>query len=489
MASAFSATRWVLFGTIGFRILAYGGQVIILRLLSREVFGVYSSLIDLLLMTLPALPFGLDALLIRHKAQRRRYVIALSHVLFALGVLFAILAGAGLCLPGFGESSFAARQFAGDVSSPQVLYAFALLMPILGVMATKLSIRSLLSADLDFKRISLGEFGNGMITWFGGAAAAALYPKAWALMAAYLCGELFECFWMYRGHAFRPLAVLAPRRWGILKKLFLRHKKFCLSNTADLTLNNFASAIPGPMILAMVSAGAAADFRVSRLLIQLPILLLAGSIWRVAYPALTSVTEEVLQDRVLKIIGTTAAFLAPGVIWLAIFAPVTAALIGGDKYMSAAPLVQWMSLYMLLTAVYSPISSLDMIRDRPEIGLYWNAVHTAVRIAIIWFFAPRGLLAVVAAMSVASAALWLVWISMLGWLLRAGTKRYVHAVARFVPSWIAIGLLFLLCDWISGPYALLGPILSVVPGLAYLYIHMKYFPREAEMIRKLAGRG
>lgn len=484
MASAFSATRWVLMGSFGFRVLAYFGQVLILRLVAKEVFGAYGSLVDIHLMLLALLPMSFDALLVREKARRRRYCVALSICLAWIAAFLMALTAGALLLPGPGSGSWAARL----VEEGATWHAALFMIPIFAVMATKLSVRALLMADLNFRTISIGEFGNGLITWIGGAAVVFFYPTAWALMGAYLLGELFECLWMYRGHKFRPLAVLAPRRMGVLKRLFNRHRKFCLANTADLTVNNFGSLLPGPLILAWISATATADFRVSRLLIQLPILLLVGSIWRVAYPTFSGVDEETLHSRCLRIIGTTAAFLAPGVIWLAVFAESTAWILGGEQYLTAAPLVKWMAVYMIMTAVFSPISSLDMIRDRPEIGLYWNIVHTVARVLVIWYFAHKGVVVVIAVMSVVSGLLWIIWAALLGWLLRAGWRRYWWSVLKFVPGWLLLALGFQACWWIA-PGLLWPPILSILPGLVYLALVYKLFPTESQMIRRLVTRG
>lgn len=484
MASAFSATRWVLLGSFGFRIVAYLGQWLILRLVSKELFGAYGSLVDIHLMMLPLLPLGMDALLVREKARVRRYTVALSQALALVGGVLMAAVAAALLLPGPGEASLAARM----VDEGATWHAVLLMIPVFAVMATKLSIRSLLSARLDFRRISTGEFGNGLITYFAGALAVWLVPSAWSLMVAYLAGEIFECVWMYRRERFRPLAVLAPRRWSIMGRLLRRHWWFSLTNTADLTLNNIASLLPGPLILALLSASAAADFRVSRLLIQLPVLLLVGSIWRVAYPTLTGVTDAVLHDRCLRIIGTTAAFLAPLVIWLVAYADTTAWILGGEKYASAAVLVKWMGVYMVMTAIYSPISSLDMVRDRPEVGLYWNITHTIARVSVIWWFSRHGIVATIAAMSITSGILWLVWAWMLGRLLGCGMGRYFLRVWRFAPLWAAVGLGFVTCIRVA-PSPLLAMALSVVPGGLYLAAIWRWFPEESGMIRRLLKPG
>jgi O-antigen/teichoic acid export membrane protein len=473
----------VLAGTVGFRVVAYGGQALILHSVSKELVGVYRGLVDLHLLSMAFLPLALDSLLVREKLRRRRFAMALSMGLALTGlILFAGLL-LGLLLPGPGGDSFVARTFARGDAWP----AAWLMLPILGVMATKLSIRSLLSADLDFRRISIGEFGNGLITYFGGAAAVLLYPSVASLMAAYLAGEIFECIYMYSRFRFR-LDVLAPRRWGVFTAVWRRHWRFCLTNTADLTINNLGSLIPGPLLVALVSASAAADFHVARMLIQMPILILTGAIWRVAYPTISGVSEAVLQDRVLRITGTSAALLVPGVLWLAFFAPVTAVALGGTKYLSSAPLVMWMAGYMALSACFSPISTLDMIRDKSHWGLWWNIAHTSTRIWIIFHFAQDGLLAVIAAMCVASLLFWIVWAVMLGVLAQTGLGRFFGNVLKFSPLWIAIGVAFGLCNLTAKWSFFLPPVISIIPGLAYLGLVLRFFPAESEMVRRLLRR-
>lgn len=464
-------------GSFGLRILAVFGQVLILRLVTKDTFGAYGALLSFPLMLLPLLPMGFDSLLIREKKRRRRYVVALTQTLAVLGTLLVAVAAGTAMLKAQAAGTGLAVVFLGL---------------IFAVMATKLSIRSVHAADLDFRTISIGEFGNGMITYFGGAAAVFLVRQEWAqiaaLMAAYLAGEVFEATWLYRGQRFRPFALLAPRRWRISRTLFRRHRHFCLTNTADLTLNNIASLIPAPMIAYLIGKAANGDFTIARMLIQLPILLMVGAIWRVAFPTLSGVSDEVLHSRCIKIIGTTAAFIAPAVVWLAFFAPTTAFFLGGEKYLTAAPIIRWMALYMLMTAIYSPISSLDMVRDRPEVGMYWNIVHTIARVAAIWWYANRGLYATMVAMSLVSMALWVVWVAILGWLLNAGWRRFTVAVLKFAPGWVLLAAGFWLCQKTGSDRSLVPVLLSAIPGFAYLGAIMVLFPEEAEMVWRLAGR-
>ncbi len=484
MPSAFSATRWVLFGSIGFRLIAIAGQWAILRLVDKETFGSYRAIVSVHLMLLALLPLGLDMLLVREATRRHRYSAALSMALGAAGMFFAAvsLAAALLPVPGPGSIGATLLKLGGDWPGLLVM------APIFAIQATKLAIRAPLSARLDFKTISIGEFGNGLITWVGGAAAVLVQSSTLALLVAYLIGEMFECIWMFRGRTFRPLAVLSPRRWGIAAKLLRRHRAFCLFNAADLTLNNVAAMLPGILLVAWVSREANADFQVASTLVILPVMLLVGAVHRVTFPSISGIGEDELHRRCLAIIGATAAYVAPLVLWLAFFSATTVWLLGGRQYLSAAPLVTWMSCYMLFVGIFAPISSLDVVRDRPELGLYWNAAYLLVRVAVLHHFAGGGVVAAVSAMSIASVAMWLLWAGTLGWLLRSGWTRFLHAFGRFIPLWAGLGVAFWGISHAVGERLILAPALSVIPAALYLAAILKFFPAEATMLRRLAGR-
>ncbi len=482
--SAFSAARWVLFGNFGVRMLALLGQLAILRLVSKEVFGAYGALITIPMMLIPFLPFGFDQLLIREKSIKKRYIIALSWSLFLLGGLVIGLTALLTLAMGVGI------QGISDYI-PDQLDTFSLLM-LMGVLISftiKLSIRSTLAAVLNFKKIAQGELLNNSITYIGGALLVFIFPSINTLLLAFFFGELIDCYWLYRNKPFRMVDVLLPKRIGVFRKLFRKHRKFCLVNTSDLTLNTVGNMIPVPLIAILISEEATAELKAAQMIIIVPIALVTGSLWRVVFPSLSGLKESELISRCLRIIGTTAAFLPPAVIWLTFFAPITASIILGEKYISSAHLVPWLAVFVFLQGIYNPISSLDVIRDRPEVGLYWNVVHTLARILVIFLCAPKGLYFTIVVMSLTSGFLWVIWAYMLGSLLQSGMIRYSLTVLKFLPLWVLLASGYFL-TWSlyeeQGYITLL--MASSIPSLIYLYLLMRFYPIESSMLLKFLNR-
>jgi O-antigen/teichoic acid export membrane protein len=485
MANPFSAVRWVIFSSFGFRFISLGGQMLILRMVDKDVFGSWRGIILIHMMCLTLLPVSLDTLVIREKRNLARYTMAVTMMLAAMGGFLALAALAFTCLPlPLGGSLAGQWLHLGPEAN-----ALMLMGPIFLVMAAKMSIRSVLNAELDFKAISIGEFGNGIITWIGGALAVLWVPHVWALMTVYLLGEVFECCWMYRGRPFR-LGILSPKRWGIFRKIWKKHQSYCLLNSANLTLNNVASSLPGVLFVALISAEANADFSVAMMLLVLPTMLLTGALSRVAFPSLSGVSEKELQRRCLLIIGGAAAFIAPTVLWFAFFSPTTVWVLAGSDYLaSTPPLVYWIAIYMILAAVFGPINSIEMIRDRPDLGLYWNAVFVVGRVSLIVWLAKDGLLAVVSAIAIFSFVMWIIQAYICGRLLRAGLLRYFWTPGKYIPMWVLACLGFQGCWMATGGHLIYAPLMSVLVGVVYLILVLKFYPSEARLLKKFMGRG
>lgn len=485
MASAYSATRWVLLSSFGFRFISLGGQMLILRLVDKDAFGIYRGLVLVHLILLIALPFSLDTLVVREKRRMARFVLALTNVLAWTGGFFALGLLALSLLPGPTEQNVLARLLGlGDD------YLALYLMPLIVLLqAAKLSARSVLTATLSFKQISIGEFGNGLITWLGGAAIVVFYPTSLGLMAMYLAGELFECWWVYRNRPWRFPRILSPQRARAALGIVRQHLRYCLFNTSNLVFNIIASLLPGILFLALISGEANADFQVAQQLLVLPTMLLAGALYRVVFPSLSGVSESELQRRCAATLAGATTFIAPSVIWFAAFAPTTVMILAGEKYMDTTPgLVRWMSIYMILVCIYMPISSLDMLRNRPDTGLYWNIVYTLGRILIIYALANDGLLATVAAISVFSLIMWVVHIYIYGWLLRARWRDFLGSVLAYVPVLVLLGVSYWFCLWVTDNDLWLAPALSILPSLIYLGIILRFYPREAAMFKKMLNR-
>lgn len=480
--SAFSALRWTLAGSVLQRAVGFVGLGIITRILAREIdgealFGAWQQLVSLHMVAMVLLPIGFDQLLIRETGDRARYLRALRGAVWVLGHLIAVmvLSGHGL---------LARWLELGDRA--HLLWFFPL---ILLVQVLRWGIKPLLTAELAFRRIASGEFLNTAVVMLGGAALLAFWREAAALYVAFALGELVETLWLWRGRDAASM-MRVRENWREFTALARRHKRFCTVMGADQGVNTFSNNAPALLLGGLIGPGAVGLFGMANRLVTVPIYLLIGAVGRITLPALAGRPEEELQHRMLLALRAAAAFIPPVLLWLVFFAPVVVTVVlGRDWTAEATPVLQWLALNLLLQALFSPISVIDVLRDRPEVTLGWNVANLGVRAVALALAADRGVVAAIAAYSAASAAMWLVYGMLLAWLLRAGFGRFFGAWMRFIPLWGLLAGGFWACIQAVDGHALGAVGLSLLPAALYVAL-VRMADREAfGVLFRLAGQG
>ncbi|MEQ8821565.1 MAG: oligosaccharide flippase family protein [Sumerlaeia bacterium] len=440
--SAFSAVRWILATSFVTRLLGLAGLAAVARLVSEDGFGAYRALASLHLVGLAVLPLGFDQLVVREASRRRAYAQGLVGALVAM----AVACGAVVLL-----AHPLLAEIMGLAGERATLLWFVPL--VLAIQALKTAIKPVLAAELAFRRIGFGEFLQTLTLWFGGLGLLAVLPETWALYVAFAAAEAIEAWFLWRGRWKSWGAVLArPRQTARrFRALLRRHRRFCGVLAADQGLNIASAQAPALLLGGLIGPAAVAAFSSSNFLITLPLLLLVGALGRVVFPSLSGLSEDDLRARVYQALRGSAAFIAPFLIWLALFsATIVRAVLGPEWAEAAAPLVPWLAMYLLFVGVFSPISSLDVLRDRPEVGLFWNIAAVVLRAGAIVLGARWGVEGAIAAFAVVSAALWMVHGALMGWLLGEGQARFHAAWLRYVPLWMAVGGAWWATRWLAG---------------------------------------
>lgn len=446
------AARWMLAGASASRVAGFLGLAVVARLVDESMFGPYAQLVALHLAAQAVLALGFDQLVVREAGRRGPYARALRAAVVAS---WLVVGGAAWLLR---EPLAAALSLGGFDAA--LLWFFPL---VLGLQALKWAVRPLHAARLDFRRIGMGEFLNTVVLMGAAIPLAWAAPSAAALYLAYALAEAVEAAYLWRGAPMRSARRLgpSPRLLGLLLR---RHRKFCAVMTADQGLNVSSNNAPALLLGGLLGPAAVGLYGVANRLITAPALLLLGAVGRVALPALAGRPEAELRARVLLALRASAAWLPPVLLWLAVFAPEAVRVVLGRDFEAAAPLLKWLALNLLFQGLFSPISVLDVLRDRPEVTLAWNAACLAARCAALALAAPFGLEAAMAAWAVASAGMWLLYGIALGWLLGEGQRVFHAAWAKFVPLWIALGAGYWACGWALGAW---GALLAAVPFVAY----------------------
>src|SRR5690606_2465669 len=190
-----------------------------------------------------------------------------------------------------------------------------------------------------------------------------------------------------------------------------------------------------------------------------------------------------------QMLRMAAAFIVPVLIWVAVMAePIVRVVLGETWVESTAPVARLLSLYCIFAALFSPVSSLDILLDRPDYGFYWNVGATTIRVAAVVLGLRYGVMEAVIAYAVSSAILWLIWGMMLAQLLGAGQWRFHWTWLQMTPLWLGLGTML----WIvlaSFDNAWLSLTVSVIPAIVYTGLMALLWPGLVKQGLKLVRIG
>ncbi len=466
--------RWSLLGNIAQRLITFGSVAVVARLLTETEFGAYRQLLSVHLVAFVLLPLGFDQLYVREVRSRPSFLLLLGGALSLISALIAVISVAG---------HFLIVRWLDFGPWSGMLWLFP---AVTAIQARKLIYKTDLAAQLDYRKISMGETLYAFVAGVGGIILALVWPSAWSLYISYGCAEVAELYWLRRGSK-----ISIPPAWESLRA-FRRSgwewKRFSLFHSGNQVLNALGGNAPVIIFGAALSKAAAAAFSMASLMVTVPIYVLIGALHRVTFSALAGRSRQQLHAPVLEMLRMSAAFIVPVLIWVAVMAePLVEIFLGQSWVASTAPVARLLSLYCVFAALFSPVSSLDILLDRPDYGFYWNLVATAIRVAAVVVGLRFGVMEAVMAYAVSSAVLWLYWGMMLAHLLGAGQWPFHWTWLRMTPLWLVFaGLLSLVSGLTGDPWTAL--IASSAPAIAYAGLLMLVQPHLIRQGLRLVRR-
>jgi len=472
---AIHAVRWTLFGNIAQRLVTFGAVALLARLLTETEFGAYRQLLSVHLVLFVLLPLGFDQLYIREVTRRSRFVMLLGGALTVTAGLLAIAGVAGHAL---------IVQWMDFASWSGLLWLAPL---VVALQSCKLIYKADLAARLAYREISLGELLYAGVTSLLGVGLALLWPTAWSLYVAYGLAEIAELVWLRRVSVvkFPPVVKSIALLW--------RHggtwRRFGIFHCGNQVFNALGANAPTIILGAALSKTAAAAFSMANWLVTIPIYILIGALHRVAFSALAGRNREQLVAPVVQMLKLSAAFIVPVLIWVAVMAEPIVAIALGEKWVdSTAPVARMLSMYCVFAALFSPVSSIDILLDRPDYGFYWNVMATSIRVGAVVLGLRFSVMDAVLWYALASAVLWLIWGIMLAHLLGAGQWVFHRSWLAFLPLWCVLAALLAGSTFLADKDWLMLMI-SVAPAAIYAGLINKLHNDVARQGMDLFKRG
>ena len=331
--SALIGTSWLLVQNIGTRVISFGSQIILARLLAPSDFGNIGLALTVTTLASVIANFGVDDVLL----QRQRTLGYWASSGFVASLVLGLLS--------FVAVASAAPLFAAMYHSPtlvSLLPLMALAMPLTALSTVPMA---KLRADLNFRFIAgytTVELAGtqlltiGLAVWGFGVYSFAIPMPVMALVRAIV-------FWL----------VAKPR----LGRLRLKQLRMMGSNSAAVFGTKILTAAVGQgdyFILGLFAAKpvVGAYFFAFRLAIQ-PVQLLAGNLSNVLFPVLSHLRNEPERQKsaALKASRVLAFVVMPYCFLQAAVARPLLTLVFGARWQAAIPLVEILSIGLAFDAV------------------------------------------------------------------------------------------------------------------------------------------
>lgn len=216
----------------------------------------------------------------------------------------------------------------------------------------------------------------------------------------------------------RPrLGLLASIRWADIAAVARRYRRFPLVSSWAALFNTIGSQLPPLLFAALFDPVVAGMYSLANRVLSMPMLVLGKSVANVFLSGAAQAWRDGrFGTRVAEVHGRLAQIGMPPALTLALAGPQLFAWIFGEEWREAGVIAQWLSPWLYLVFVTSPLSAAFDVLGRQVAGLNFQLLLLGMRASAIAFGAWQNdaSLAIVL-FALASAVCWSV---QLLWILR-----------------------------------------------------------------------
>ncbi|GGI96898.1 lipopolysaccharide biosynthesis protein [Halopseudomonas pertucinogena] len=235
-----------------------------------------------------------------------------------------------------------------------------------------------------------------------------------SLLAGHAIGQGFGSAKLARSALRRP--EFKRWRWKEVRLAAVRYRKFPLFSTWEGFFNTTGSQLPPLFFAALFGAGAAGIYALAHRVIATPISILGQAVANVFFSSAAEAHREGKLGALVHSIHYKLAQIAmPPAVALMITAPEVFSVIFGEQWREAGHVARWMTPWLYLVFITSPLSTLFAVMEKQQHGMLFQVVMLISRMAAIAAGAwCDNLLAAVIYFSLASALCWtgfLLWIA------------------------------------------------------------------------------
>jgi O-antigen/teichoic acid export membrane protein len=335
-------------------------SVILARLLLPEEFGLAMMAVVVASLALIFSDLAFGAALIQRSELDQRDCSTVFWVSVAVGAVFSVACALG--------SAVLAQLY----SEPRVAPLFLAISPIFFVTAVGTTHMTLLTRNMEFRRLELRTMISTLAGACVGVTAAALGAGAEAIIAQFLVTAAVGTTLLWFSLPWRPSFVVSLTSLrslgGFSARVFSSRLLFYVSRNADSLL-----------IGRFLGAAALGAYTIAYNIMLVPFAKIAGPIQEVLFPAFARIQDD--RGRIgsiwLRTIHVVAAIALPAMLGLVVVAPDFVTVVLGPRWEPAIELIQILAWVGVLQSLVRLNSSVQQACDRTDLLLRWAVLIAA----------------------------------------------------------------------------------------------------------------
>jgi len=354
-----SASGAAIMGTVRTvsQVIAIGTSFYLARLLTPEEFGLFAMVAPIM----ATLGFLVEMGLTSAAIQKKDLTPGESSLLFWASLGAGLLLGAAV--------TAAAGQVAAFYGRPELrplVMGCSISLPIAALLGQP---RALLSREMRFRAIALGDLGATLVGSAAGIVGGVLGWGPWALLAMAIAPSLFLAGVLWAASGFRPVRPT----WGPGGAAMFR---FAVNLSAYRFLDQLAANLDAVIVGRACGAAPLGYYSRARKLTQNPIVRPHTTLATVMVPALSRLQDEPgrLGVAFLRTWRAMAAITFPVACWLFVLSPEAILLAYGPQWGPAVPIFRVLCLVALFDAPQRALEWVYVSTGRSDRLLRWTMI-------------------------------------------------------------------------------------------------------------------
>lgn len=373
--SAASGIKWTTVSSITTTALQFIQLAVLARLLSPEDFGLMAMVAVVIGFAAAYADMGISAAIIHRQDATREQLSSLYwlNLLAGLLVYLIVLAVTPAIVALYGEPR---------ISELMPLITLTFLINPLGTQ-----FQLLLQKNLRFRRLALIEISAALV----GASVAVVTARFGQGVFALIWGTLSS-----NATSTVLLLIVGLREWRPqwhFRSVDLKgYLSFGCYQMGERSVNYFNSTLDQLLIGSLLGAQTLGYYKLAWSLAIQPIGRINSILTRVAFPLFARIQNEPerLQKGFLLVLRMLSIVNAPLLLGLAAVAPLLIAVVFGEQWIPAVPLVQVLAFVTLMRSMGNPVGSLLLAKGRADLGFKWNCLLLVTQLPGVYLGAYLG---------------------------------------------------------------------------------------------------